>query len=136
MIDDVKFKTYNLENSTSSIVKYRRKEVKGLKTFTAKSITIDNYCRENKIVPDGIKIDVEGAEGLVIERARNIIKSYSPWALIEFHFMDIEEKERNWEKITEFAKNIIFIEGDDSKYQYKDNIKTIPDGRFHVFIKY
>lgn len=119
----------------ASIVRYKE----GLTPlFRAKCTTIDKYCRENKIVPDGMKIDVEGAEGQVIEGAENVIKSYSPWALIEFHgsLLTEEENNENWRKITKYAKELIFIEGRKGKYQYKDKISSKPEGDFWVFVRY
>ncbi len=106
--------------------------------FYAKCTTIDKYCREHKIFPDGMKIDVEGAEGLVIEGAENVIKSYSPWALIEFHgsLLTEEESKENWRKITKYAKELIFIEERKGKYQYKDKTSSKPEGDFWVFVKY
>ena len=106
-----------------SMVNWNETEVSQSITCT----TIDKYCKDKKIVPDGIKIDVEGAEGLVIEGAKNIIKSYSPWVLLEFHGNLFNKKERIkcWNKITKSAKKIIFIEKN-SRY----------DRRSHVFIKY
>jgi FkbM family methyltransferase len=119
-----------------SMVKYKKGQ--GTPLFYAKCTTIDKYCREHKIVPDGMKIDVEGAEGLVIEGAANVIKSYSPWALIEFHgaLLTEEENNENWRKITKYAKELIFIEGRKSKYQYKDKIASKPEGNFHMFVRY
>lgn len=89
--------------------------------------TLDKYCKDNNIVPDGIKIDVEGAEDLVIGGGRNIIKTHSPWVILEFHGDFFNEKERNecWKKITRSANEIIYI-NKDSKYC----------GRCLVFIKY
>lgn len=106
--------------------------------FCAKCTTIDKYCREHKIVPDGMKIDVEGAEGLVIEGAENVIKSYSPWALIEFHgsLFSEEESNENWRKITKYAKELMFIQGRKGKYQCKNKTTSKPKGNFHVFVGY
>lgn len=45
--------------------------------------TLDNYCKTNLIYPDFIKIDVEGAEGYVIEGAKDTIEKQRPILLIE-----------------------------------------------------
>ena len=107
----------------ASIVRWGETEVPEI----VPCITIDKYCKDNDIVPDVIKIDVEGAEGLVIEGAKNIIKSYSPCILLEFHGNFFNEKERNecWNKITKFAKKIIHL-NENQKYH----------SRCHVIIKY
>lgn len=49
------------------------------------TISLDNYCSRNNYVPSLIKIDVEGAEHLVLYGAENILKKYKPILLIEIH---------------------------------------------------
>lgn len=44
---------------------------------------LDDYCNENRVFPDFIKIDVEGAEELVLQGAKNVIEKYRPIMLIE-----------------------------------------------------
>jgi len=48
-----------------------------------KSLTIDSLVDINEIDPGFIKIDVEGAEHLVFEGAKNVIKKYRPIILSE-----------------------------------------------------
>ena len=93
----------------SSIVRFKQ-EI-GLKEILVETTTIDKYCEEKDIIPDGIKIDVEGAEGLVIEGCRNMIKKFSPWILLEFHstFMSGKERQKNWDNIIKSAKKRIFL---------------------------
>ena len=101
--------------------------------------TIDEYCKSNNIIPDGIKIDVEGAENLVIEGCNNIIKEYSPWIFLEFHskYMNEEIKKDLWEKIAQSAKDIIFISGYPKELQYGRKINKLPDCQnFNILIKF
>lgn len=83
------------------------------KKLLINTTTLDNFCHKNNIVPNGIKIDVEGAESLVFKGLSNIISKYKPWVLLEFHgrFMSDEERIINWENITKKAKKVIFIGG-------------------------
>lgn len=125
-------------SSGSSLIPYMR-SCAGLREIIVGTTTIDKYCEENGICPDGIKIDVEGAEGLVIEGCRNTIEKYSPWILLEFHGTFMSEKERriNWHKIVGSAKKVIFIDGNSNQYHYRSQVKSMPDClHFHVFIKY
>lgn len=47
-----------------------------VKKITVKSDTLDNYCNSNNINNiDFIKIDVEGAEKMIIEGAENMLKN-------------------------------------------------------------
>jgi FkbM family methyltransferase len=47
--------------------------------------TVDAYARENQLAPRLIKIDVEGAEFLLLEGARECIAKYKPLLVIEMH---------------------------------------------------
>ncbi len=138
---------YGLSNSTGttefrgygrdiSMVRYEKEEKSP--RFYAKCTTIDKYCREHNIIPDGIKIDIEGAEGLVIEGATDIVTSHSPWALIEFHgsLLGKEESDENWKRITKYAKDLIFLQRAKSEYQCKNEIPSKPEGDFHLFVRY
>jgi FkbM family methyltransferase len=104
-----------------------------------KATTIDQYCQDNRILPDGIKIDVEGAEGLVVDGARNTLEKAHPWILLEFHrlLMSNEEARTNWDKIVGPARKIVFIDGDSDEYRCGDWVNRMPDCEiFHVFIQY
>lgn len=107
--------------------------------IVVKTTTIDEFCEENGICPDGIKIDVEGAEALVIEGCRNVIKKYSPWVLLEFHghFISEEERRINWYRIVDSVKKVTFIDGNSNRYHYGSNVISMPDcPKCHVFIEY
>jgi len=123
--------------SESSIV---RKMEHNFKELTVDVTTIDDYCSTNNIRPNGIKIDVEGAEGLVIEGAQEIIQKYSPWVFLEFHPFHIPEDERQkvWDSITKKAKKIIFIDGyPTASIPTGTILHSIPDSRiFHVLLYY
>ena len=56
------------------------------------SITLDNFCDSNKISPDFLKIDVEGAEYSVLKGAKNILSKNKPGILIEIHGTDTKIK--------------------------------------------
>jgi len=51
----------------------------------ALAVTLDSFCDDNNIIPDLIKVDVEGAEFRVIEGAQALIKRHKPRLLIEAH---------------------------------------------------
>tara|TARA_Y100000768_G_scaffold371898_1_gene339041 strand:- start:2168 stop:3142 length:975 start_codon:yes stop_codon:yes gene_type:complete len=50
-----------------------------------KSITLDSFCKINSIIPEIIKIDVHGAEGLVLNGSHNILKNDCKIILLELH---------------------------------------------------
>jgi FkbM family methyltransferase len=49
-----------------------------------KMITIDQYCRDNNLKPDLLKIDVEGYDGFVLEGAAVTMSKYKPTLFIEY----------------------------------------------------
>ena len=103
---------------------YRKKYRKNLITKSIALTTLDAYCKKYKIYPNGLKIDVEGAEAIVIEGAQNIIEKYSPWVLMEFHAIYMDNKKKNWHKIVNSAKKVLFIDGSSQKYQYGERTST------------
>ena len=53
-------------------------------TFRVPSLTLDSYTATLGVVPSVIKIDVEGAELLVLKGARNLLRERHPAILMEF----------------------------------------------------
>lgn len=52
--------------------------------FRVPSISIDEYCERERARPDLIKIDVEGAELLVLRGAGRTLRDHRPLVIIEF----------------------------------------------------
>jgi FkbM family methyltransferase len=103
------------------------------------AITVDKYCEENDVWPEGIKLDVEGAEGMVIEGCQKVIDKCSPWLLLEFHGQLFPEVQRrlNWEKITGRARKVVFIEGRSDVLSYGSEMRAMPETPyFHAFVQY
>ncbi|MEK7075245.1 MAG: FkbM family methyltransferase [Patescibacteria group bacterium] len=67
--------------------------------ITVESITLDDFCSKNKIYPDFIKIDVEGAEEKVLKGAQEILKNQSPIIAMEVIFDPFTEIYKNAIKI-------------------------------------
>ncbi len=49
------------------------------------TITLDSFAKKEKVIPDVIKIDVEGAEHLVLAGGRETLTKNRPLLLIELH---------------------------------------------------
>lgn len=47
--------------------------------------TLDNFVHEKNIIPDVIKIDIEGAESYFLSGAAQTLQNYNPLLYIEFH---------------------------------------------------
>jgi FkbM family methyltransferase len=61
---------------------------KGGERIHVQADTIDRFCHRNQIMPDFLKIDVEGAEYDVLMGAVESIQRYRPKLLIELHHFD------------------------------------------------
>jgi FkbM family methyltransferase len=53
--------------------------------FEVRSMTLDRFCSESRVVPDLIKIDVEGAELLVLQGAERLIEEFHPALILGVH---------------------------------------------------
>jgi FkbM family methyltransferase len=76
--------------------------------------TIDTYCSTLDLRPNFLKVDVEGAEALVIQGADSVLKRCHPIVLVEFHgfLMSEQEKVRNWKSIVAAAKSVELVTPD------------------------
>ena len=55
----------------------------GQRAFTVRAISIDRYCAANDVLPDVMKIDVEGAEIAVLRGASDVLRERRPTLLVE-----------------------------------------------------
>ncbi len=53
--------------------------------FEVRSITLDCFCSESRVIPDLIKIDVEGAELLVLRGAERLLEEFHPALIVGVH---------------------------------------------------
>jgi FkbM family methyltransferase len=54
-------------------------------TIPIQTITLDTYCAETRTRPNLVKIDVEGAEGLVLQGARKLLSESRPTLILAVH---------------------------------------------------
>ena len=117
---------------------------KGSEHIKVAVTTIDSYCGSRGIAPDFIKIDVEGAEDLVISGATQILGRFHPEVLVEFHalFMSGEEKRTKWRAITGVARNVQVIDSSSKDFKFGDELRRGEGGyllpncdRFSILMK-
>lgn len=60
--------------------------------YQVESFNLDSFSEQNKITPNIIKIDVEGAEMLVLKGAINILKQYKPRIFLSTHSVELEKE--------------------------------------------
>jgi len=56
-----------------------------------KQLTLDTFCRDENVVPDVIKIDVEGAELYVLEGAQEVLMKHRPLIFLSVHPRHIQQ---------------------------------------------
>ena len=68
-----------------------------------KQIFLDDYVKKNSIIPDVLKIDVEGAEFNVLDGAIKILKEYRPKIIISLHPEHLRLLNRNIQEIYDYC---------------------------------
>lgn len=49
------------------------------------TITLDDFCKENSVLPDIMKVDIEGAENFIFREATKVLKKSDIQILLEVH---------------------------------------------------
>jgi FkbM family methyltransferase len=126
----------NIDNGHSSTsrllnthVEHSQKELEDMGFFKQKvnQDTLDNFIKKNKILPNIIKVDIEGAEHLFLLGAKRFLKSHSPVLYIELHSQYCALKCTEIMNLLGYENTIIFEEPDNRilvKY-YKTNSNKI-----------
>ena len=83
------FFSSNNESPMNSVVKLDN--LKNYKEEKLKQITIDSFCKKSGLIPEILKIDVEGAEINVLKGAKNILKNEKPIIYLSIHPYHIKE---------------------------------------------
>ena len=78
---NVPFYESNQPTGMNSIVDFK----KNFLIKKKKQVCLDTFVKKNKIKPDLIKIDVEGAEIFILRGAKNILKEYKPDIFLSVH---------------------------------------------------
>lgn len=58
---------------------------RSLRKISVQTITLDTLCSEIGVKPDLVKIDVEGAELLVLRGAARLLREFSPMIILAVH---------------------------------------------------
>ena len=79
------------------------------------SITLDEFCRDKKISPDIIKVDIEGSEIEMLIGAKNIIKKHKPIIFLSYHPFHLKKLGYKNSLIFEILKHLNYKIYDSSK---------------------
>ncbi|EKQ54512.1 MAG: methyltransferase, FkbM family [Methanobacterium sp. Maddingley MBC34] len=94
-------------------------DIAGENTIKVKTVRIDNLVEMKRIpAPDFMKIDVEGAEFLVLKGSENTIKKYKPKIFLETHSDELREDCYNFLKNAGYRVEYVEMEGKNKKQIY------------------
>ena len=83
-------------------LKIKKKNIK-INHLKVKQISLDDYVNKNSIIPNVIKIDVEGAEFNVLDGADKILREYRPNIIISLHPEHLRMLNRNIKEIFDYC---------------------------------
>jgi FkbM family methyltransferase len=73
------------------------------KALSVPAVTLDSYCSERRIRPDVIKIDVEGAELLVLQGGRETLTTHDVTIFCEVHTRHLKNCGGSLEALNDFV---------------------------------
>ena len=92
------------ESPLNSIIKV--KQIEKYNSQSINQISIDYFCKESGIVPDVIKIDVEGAELNVLKGAKETILKYKPIIYLSVHPTHLKELGYELRQLKDLIKSL------------------------------
>lgn len=125
-----------LEGAAGSVYEDFSKTASDLRSsYDVKTKTIDKVCEDENIIPDFVKIDVEGYEFQVLEGASKTALNGKTQFLVEMHSSNLLSMEENSNKVLAWAiaKNykILYL----SKMVFINNSELIKNrGRCHLLL--
>ena len=125
-----------LEGAAGSVYEDFSKTASDLRSsYDVKTKTLDKVCEDENIIPDFVKIDVEGHEFQVLEGASKIALNGRTQFLVEMHSSNLLSMEENSNKVlvwaTKMEYKILYL----SKMVFIKNSDLIKNrGRCHLLL--
>ena len=115
--EEIPFHESRTASAMNSIIPYKANNI--TMTVYKKQVSLDDFCSQNSIVPEVIKIDVEGAEISVLEGAKEILECFKPAIMLSVHPRHLEMMGSSIEKLVSLIKScgykIIDMDGKPAK---------------------
>jgi len=103
--------------------------------FNVETITLDDIAAQNNILPELIKIDVEGAEVSVLQGAVSIAQRQNTTFIIEVHSCEGQSIEENTSLILNWCTKTRYAAYYLSQHEKLSGTETIKHrGRYHVLL--
>ena len=135
--DDKVLKFYSvLEGAAGSLHKDFSSTASNLENYyNVKTKTIDKICRDENVIPDFVKIDVEGHEHQVLEGAKETALNKKTNFLVEIHSSTLLPIKVNLKRVISWAKMVNYKVLYLAKMQFIDDPDYIKNrGRFHLLL--
>ena len=84
------------------------------------SITVDNFCDENGVIPDLVKIDVQGLELNVLKGMKKTLEKSRPFMFVEHNCYTLSQNKTFIQDLVDFIKKYdYFLYDIDTGKEYK-----------------
>ena len=74
-----------MNSLTSGVPGMSLMEGRNIREISIQTVTLDTFCRDTGMKPDVVKIDVEGAELLVLKGAKDLLSEVCPTLILAVH---------------------------------------------------
>ncbi len=102
-------------------------------------VTFDEFCISRDVWPDGLKIDIEGAEVFALRGLEQLVGHKHPWVVIELHtgFLKPEAADDTYARLLSLAKHATIIRSEDAALVGKPCPPRRPDcpGHLHLMLR-
>ncbi|MEO7104186.1 MAG: FkbM family methyltransferase, partial [Gemmatimonadaceae bacterium] len=95
--------------SLANVVELNVQHPKTVTPVTVPTVTLDDYCRERGLIPDVLKIDVEGAELRVLRGAEQTLRHHSPVIWCEIHPMQMQNMGDDIDELKRYLADVGYV---------------------------
>jgi FkbM family methyltransferase len=71
-----------------------------------KQTTLDDFCDQHKVIPQVMKVDVEGAEISVLKGGRNVLKRFHPQIILSVHPRQLQQLGDSVDSLADLIKSL------------------------------
>ncbi len=97
---------------------------------TVDMVSIDSFCEKIGAIPDLIKIDVEGAEFMVLSGGRRILECHAPVVFLSVHPRQLSSLGINCDELSQLIRKLGYDVWDVGRRKKK--IETLDFGEYHL----
>lgn len=83
-----------------------RKRQERYKKRIMREICLDSFSKNRNVIPDVIKIDVEGAEGMVLRGSQKILEQYRPVLFLSLHPRHLESLGETADEVYDYLTDL------------------------------